>query len=238
MHNLKSCVRHIIALLVFSILILSLVPLLDTNTDLTFNALAQSSDGTNLRSPDMASDPVELLESIGSPGNLMDSVLDEVRNTNTSDTSVERSEAGSYSQGENIILSHQIIPAKDFIHLYDTYPFAIAEGSLSAKLPCDYDNSTHLRVMIGQIPKLQPANLSMEKDLSRPGYMCLYNFEIQQNSTSNKNTSVITDIVLFNTSGERVVLPNTSTFVIGVTKLYPLQNLTIPEGEGRANQTG
>jgi hypothetical protein len=168
----------------------------------------------------------------------MDSVLDEVRNTNTSDTSVEHSEAGSYSQGENIILSHQIIPAKDFIHLYDTYPFAIVEGFLSAKLPCDSDNSTHLKVMIGQIPKLQPANLSMEKDLSRPGYMCLYNFEIQQNSTSNKNTSVITDIVLFNTSGERAVLPNTSTFVIGVTKLYPLQNETFPEGEGRANQTG
>jgi hypothetical protein len=238
MHILKSCVRHIIALLVFSTLILSLVPLLDTDTDLTFNALAQLSDGTNLRTPDMASDPVELLESIGSPGNLMDSVLDEVRNTNTSDTSVEHSEAGSYSQGENIILSHQIIPAKDFIHLYDTYPFAIVEGFLSAKLPCDSENSTHLKVMLGQIPKLQPANLSMEKDLSRPGYMCLYNFEIQQNSTINKNTSVITDIVLFNTSGERAVLPNTSTFVIGVTKLYPLQNETFPEGEGRANQTG
>jgi hypothetical protein len=70
--------------------------------------------------------------------------------------------------------------------------------------------------------------LSMEKDLSRPGYMCLYNIEIQENSTSNRNMSAITDIVLFNTSGERIVLPNTSTFVIGVTKLYPLQNVTIP----------
>jgi hypothetical protein len=220
MHVLKSCFRRIISLLVLSALILSLVPLTDTNTDLTFNVLAQLSDGT----------PEELLESIGSPGNLMDSVLDEVRNTNTSDTSVDHNEADSYSQGENIILSHQIIPAKDFIHLYDTYPFAIAEGSISAKLPCDSDNSTHLRIMIGQIPKLQPANLSMEKDLSRPGYMCLYIFEIQQNSTSDRNTSAITDIVLFNTSGERTVLPNTSTFVIGVTKLYPLQNVTIRPG--------
>ena len=176
----------------------------------------------------MATDPEELLESIGSPGNLMDSVLEEVRNTNTSETSVENSEADSYSQGENIILSHQIIPAKDFIHLYDTYPFAIAEGLISAKLPCESDNSTHLKVMIGQIPKLQPANLTMEKDLSRPGYMCLYNFEIQQVSTSNRNSSSVTDIVLFNTSDERTVLPNTSTFVIGVTKLYPLQNGTLP----------
>jgi hypothetical protein len=171
----------------------------------------------------MATDPEKLLESIGSPGNLMNSVLDEVRNTNTSDKGVDYN---AYSQGENIILSHQIIPAKDFIHLYDTYPFAIAEGSVSAKLPCDSDNSTRLRIMIGEIPKLQPANLSMENDLSRPGYMCLYNFEIQENSASNRNTSAITDIVLFNTSGDRIVLPNTSTFVIGVTKLYPLQNVT------------
>lgn len=228
MHILKSRFRHIIALLVLSTLILSLVPFMDTDTNLTFNVLAQLGDGTNLRPPDMATDPEKLLESMGSPGNLMDSVLDEVRNTNTSETSVEHNGADSYSQGENIILSHQIIPAKDFIHLYDTYPFAIAEGSISAKLPCDSDNSTHLRVMIGQIPKLQPAKLSVEKDLSRPGYMCLYNFEIQQDSTSNRNTSAITDIVLFNTSGERTVLPNTSTFVIGVTKLYPLQNVTIP----------
>jgi hypothetical protein len=219
-------VRHIIALPVFSASILSLVPLIDTNTDLNFNVLAQLSDRTNLRSPDMATDPEKLLESIGSPGNLMNSVLDEVRNTNTSDKGADYNAADSYSQGENIILSHQIIPAKDFIHLYDTYPFAIAEGSVSAKLPCDSDNSTRLRIMIGEIPNLQPANLSMENDLSRPGYMCLYNFEIQENSASNRNTSAITDIVLFNTSGDRIVLPNTSTFVIGVTKLYPLQNVT------------
>lgn len=229
MHILESCYRHIIALLVVSTLIPSLVPLIDTHIDLAFNVLAQLGDGTNLRSPNIASDPEKLLESITSPGNLMDSVLDEVRNTTTSETRVDNSEANSYSQGENILLSHQIIPPKDFIHLYDTYPFAIAEGSISAKLPCDSDNSTHLRIMIGQIPKLQPANLSIEKDLSRPGYMCLYDFDIQQNSTSNRNTSAITDIVLFNTSDERTVLPNTSTFVIGVTKLYPLQNVTIPK---------
>lgn len=228
MYVLKSCFRHIIALLVLSTLIFVLVPIVDTDSDLTFNVLAQIGDGTNPRPPNMANDPEELLESMGSPGNLMDSVLDEVRNTNTSETTVDHSEADSYSQGENIILSHQIIPAKDFIHLYDTYPFAIAEGFISAKLPCESNNSTHLKVMIGQIPKLQPANLSIETDLSRPGYMCLYDFEIQQNSTSNRNTSAITDIVLFNTSGERTVLPNTSTFVIGVTKLYPLQNVTIP----------
>ena len=230
MYILKSCFRRIIALLVLNTLILSLVPLIDTHIDLTYNVLAQLGDGTNLSPPNIASDPEKLLESIGSPGNLMDSVLDEVRNTNTSDTSVDNNEANSYSQGENIILSHQIIPPKDFIHLYDTYPFAIAEGSISAKLPCDSDNSTHLRVMIGQIPQLHPANLSMVKDLSRPGYMCLYKFEIQQNSTSNRNSSAITDIVLFNTGGERTVLPNTSTFVIGVTRLYPLQNVTIPKG--------
>jgi hypothetical protein len=219
--------RYAIALLALCGLIFSLVPLIETDIDVPFDGIAQLDDRTNLRSPDMANDPEGLLESIGSPDNLMDSVLDKVRNTNTSDTSLDDNGAGIYSRGENIILSHQIIPAKDFIHLYDTYPFAIAEGSVSAKLPCDSDTSTHLRLLVGQIPKLQPANLSIEKDLSRPGYMCLYNFDIQQNSTRNSYTPVITDIVLFNTSDERTVLPNTSTFVIGVTKIHPLQNVTI-----------
>ncbi len=219
--------RYAIALLALSGLIFSLVPLIVTDIDVPFDGIAQLEDGTNLGSPDMANDPEGLLESIGSPDNLMDSVLDKVRNTNTSDTSLDDNGADLYSRGENIILSHQIIPAKDFIHLYETYPFAIAEGSVSAKLPCDSDTSTHLRLLVGQIPKLQPANLSIEKDLSRPGYMCLYNFDIQQNSTRNSYTPVITDIVLFNTSDERTVLPNTSTFVIGVTKIHPLQNVTI-----------
>jgi hypothetical protein len=219
--------RYAIAHLALSGLIFSLVPLIETDIDVPFDGKAQLDDGTNLRSADMANDPEGLLESIGSPDNLMDSVLDKVRNTNTSDTSLDDNGADLYSRGENIILSHQIIPAKDFIHLYDTYPFAIAEGSVSAKLPCDSDTSTHLRLLVGQIPKLQPANLSIEKDLSRPGYMCLYNFDIQQNSTRSSYTPVITDIVLFNTSDERTVLPNTSSFVIGITKIHPLQNVTI-----------
>jgi hypothetical protein len=197
-------------------------------SNLNYEVLAQLGGETDLRA-DMPGDPVETLEAIGSPSNLMDSVLDEVRKTDTSKTSVKHDDEYSYSQGENILLSHQIIPAKDFIHLFDTHPFAIAKGSISTKLPCDSDNSTQLRIMIGQIPKLYPVNLSMEKDLSRPGYMCLYNFEIQQNSTSNRNTLPITDIVLFNDSGERTVLPNTSTFAIGVIKLYSLQNVTILE---------
>lgn len=226
MHTLESSSLHIIALFLYSTVFIPLLPSVITNAD--SNVLAQFSNGTNLGSPSMTTGPEELLESIGSPGNLMDSVLEEVRNTTTSDTNTDISEPDSYSHGENIILSHQVIPAKDFIHLFNTHPFTITEGSISAKLPCDSDNSTPLRVMIGQIPKLHPANLSIEGELSRPGYMCLYNFEIQQNSTSIRNASAITDIVLFNTGGERMVLPNTSTLVIGVTKLHLLQNTTNP----------
>ena len=207
--------------MLFPLVVLSSISLIDNIPNLTLEVFGQVE--TNLR----PSDPVQTLEAIGSPSNLMDSVLDEVRSTDNSKMSINENGEYAYSQGENILLSHQIIPAKDFIHLYDTHPFAIAAGSVSTKLPCDSDNNTQLRIMIGQIPKLYPVNLSMEKELSKPGYMCLYNFEIQQNSTNNKNTLPITDIVLFNGSSERTVLPNTSTFVIGVTKLYPLQNITI-----------
>ena len=226
MHTSYHSSLYIVALFLYSTVIIPPFPSAITNAD--SNVLAQFGNGTNLRPPDMAAGPEDLLESIISPGNLMDSVLEEVRNTNTSGTNVDGGEPGAYSHGENIILSHQVIPAKDFIHLFDTYPFTIAEGSISAKLPCDSDNSTPLSVMIGQIPKLHPVDLTIEEDLSRPGYMCLFNFEIKQNSTSMRNASAITDIVLFNTGGERLVLPNTSTLVIGVTNLHPLQNTTNP----------
>ena len=225
MYCIKFCFSNVIVLIVVSMLYS-----MGTDHDLTFYVSAQLGVENDLRSGGVPSDPEGLVESIGSPGTLMDSVLNEVRNTDASKTSFNHSEGYTYSLGENILLSHQIIPAKDFLHLFGSRPFGIVQGSISTKLPCDSDNSTQLRIMIGQIPELYPANLSMEKDLSRPGYMCLYNFEIGQNLTKTGNTSSIpiTDIVLFNSGDERSVLPNTSTFVIGVTKLYYLKNATMP----------
>src|ERR687891_1007956 len=100
MHAVESSSLHIIALFVYSTLFNPLFPSVITNAD--SNVLAQFSNGTNLGSPSMATGPEELLESIVSPGNLMDSVLEEVRNTNTSDTNIDSSEPDSYSHGENI----------------------------------------------------------------------------------------------------------------------------------------
>ena len=50
-----------------------------------------------------------------------------------------------------------------------------------------------------------------------------------QNLTSLQRLNARTNIqaVSKDTSDERTVLPNTSTFVIGVTKIHPLQNVTI-----------
>src|ERR671918_42860 len=86
MHAVESSSLHIIALFVYSTLFIPLFPSVITNAD--SNVLAQFSNGTNLGSPSMATGPEELLESIVSPGNLMDSVLEEGRNTNTSDTKI------------------------------------------------------------------------------------------------------------------------------------------------------
>jgi hypothetical protein len=227
MYSSDSRFPYVITLLVFSTLIFSFVYLFNINVPRY--GLAQSDGNLNQRSEDIINNPEGLMESMVSPGNLMDSVIDKVRNSSTSDTNIRDTEESLYSQGESLILSHQVIPAKDFLHLYDTYPFAISEGFVAVKLPCDVDNSTHLRVLVGQIPNLQPATLNLEEDLSKPGYMCLYNLDIQQNSTKKAEILAISDVVLFNAGDERIVLPNTSSFVIGISKMYPLQNVSLVE---------
>lgn len=191
--------------------------------------IAQPGGNLNQRPEDIINNSEGLMQSIVSPDSLMESVINKVRNDSTSDTNLRDAKESLYSQGETLMLSHQVIPANDFLHLYDTFPFAISKGFIAIKLPCNVDKSTPLRILVGQIPNLQPATLTMQQDLSRPGYMCLYNLNIDQNSTGSVETSAISDIILFNTGDERVVLPNTSTFLIGITKIYPLQNVSRTE---------
>lgn len=186
-------------------------------TSLSQQELGQVSRELDVKSQEQVKNPMEMLESLGSPNDLMDSVMNTMRPNSSLDDQVGDRESIVYSQAESLTLSHQVIPAKDFIHLYSTSPFTIFEGFITAKLPCNTDNSTNLRVLVGQLPTLRPAILNMENDLSKPGYMCLYKSDIRQNSTGT--TSVISDIILFNASDERIVLPNTSTFLIGITKL-------------------
>jgi hypothetical protein len=118
-----------------------------------------------------------------------------------------------------ILLEDKIIPANDYIHLYDSTPYMITNGHIAAKLPCDASNTSPLKVLIGQAPNLTPAELEFVKPLSTPGKMCIYHVDIP-----SKAGEVVTDIAIQNPTTTEIKLPSTSSIVIGVNEIAPLQS--------------
>ncbi len=142
-----------------------------------------------------------------------------------------------------LLLAHQIIPPKDFIPLYDTSPYEILNGHLAAKIPCDANSVPSLQILIGHVPDVKPVQLQLVKGFSQPGNICFYHVDLGAATTTtthhnnsaivsvtggrsqqaNKTTTTInTDLVLSNPTADRVILPNTSTVVIGVNEIMPV----------------
>jgi hypothetical protein len=117
-----------------------------------------------------------------------------------------------------ILLEDKTIPANDYIHLYDSTPYMIINGHIAAKLPCDTSNTSPLKILIGQAPNLTPAELEFVKPLSTPGKMCIYHVDIP-----SKTGQVVTDIAIQNPTTTEIKLPSTSSVVIGVNEIAPLQ---------------
>ena len=117
-----------------------------------------------------------------------------------------------------ILLEDKSIPANDYIHLYDSTPYMIINGHIAAKLPCDANNASPLKILTGQAPNLKPAELEFVKPLSTPGKMCIYHVDIP-----SKAGEVVTDIAIQNPTTTEIKLPSTSTVVIGVNEIAPLQ---------------
>ena len=130
---------------------------------------------------------------------------------------------------QTILLEGKTLPAKDFIHLYDTTPYLIKVGHVAAKLPCDTNNKTSLNVLIGQAPKLKPAELEFIKELSTPGKMCIYHVDLESGSGENP----ITDVALQNPTDKEVKFGPTATVVIGVDEISPLT----PTGKSMGNMS-
>ena len=131
-------------------------------------------------------------------------------------------------QSAILMLAHQIIPPKDFIPLYDSSLSKIAEAHISAKIPCNGNSSSTLELLIGHTPDIKPAKLEPVKELSKPGYLCMYHTDIglAQNSSGNKmNNTTITNILLGNPSDYRIILPNTSTIIIDVNQIVALDSI-------------
>ena len=104
----------------------------------------------------------------------------------------------------------------------------IINGHIAAKLPCDTNNTSQLKILIGQAPNLKPAELEFVKPLSTPGKLCIYHVDIP-----SKAGEVVTDIAIQNTTTSEIKLPSTSSVVIGVNEIAPLQG----DGSSEGNMT-
>jgi hypothetical protein len=136
---------------------------------------------------------------------------------NTANAQGSQQQKNVVRDSETILLEGKIIPANDYIHLYDSTPYMIMNGHIAAKLPCDTSNTSPLKILIGQAPNLTPAELEFVKPLSTPGKLCIYHVDIP-----SKPGEVITDVAIQNPTANQITLQPTTTVVIGVNEITPL----------------
>jgi hypothetical protein len=160
------------------------------------------------------------------PRNMIESAIDQIRNStgsgghNNTNSSIVRDSA-------TVLLGMKVIPSRDFIPLYDSTPYKIMNGHLTAKLPCDLNSKSQLQILIGHIPNLKAVQLELVKELSKPGYTCLYQQNLLMdkantfdvNNSSKNYSSVADNMVLFNPTNGTIKLPHTSAVIIGVDEI-------------------
>jgi hypothetical protein len=138
-----------------------------------------------------------------------------------------------------VLLEGKSLPANDYIHLYDTTPYMIMNGHIAAKVPCDANSNPEVQILIGSAPDLNPADFELIAELSNPGELCLYHVDLMSNSSAttggggvNATATIITDIAISNPSNTNMTFPATSTVVIGVNEIMPIEGEHGQHGEG------
>jgi hypothetical protein len=119
---------------------------------------------------------------------------------------------------QTILLEGKTLPAKDFIHLYDSTPYMIMNGHIAMKVPCDTSSKPAVNVLIGSAPNVKPVQPDLIKELSKPGSMCLYHVDVGSDIAKK---IIQTDIAIQNPTNSTITFPPTSTFVIGVNEIMP-----------------
>ena len=114
-----------------------------------------------------------------------------------------------------LLLQDNIIPAGDFIHLYDSTPYHIMNGHIALKVPCEDDSTSPIQVLVGSAPNMTAATLENVPPLSTPGEQCLYHMDLMPSG----NVTTLTDIALSNTGEENIEFPPTSSVVIGINEV-------------------
>jgi hypothetical protein len=117
-----------------------------------------------------------------------------------------------------LLLQGQTIPAKGFLHIYDSTPYMINAGHVAIHVPCDVNAKADVNVLIGPAPDFKVVEPELIKELSQPGNMCLYHADID----SDPGKKVYqTDVALLNNSTQPITFPPSSTAVVGVNEIQP-----------------
>ena len=234
--------------------------LLAENNASKINSTIGKFETTTKPSPGLTSNPANILESFMSPKALLASTIDQIRNStqrndsSNNETSVRNQTIFVQNPGV-LLLSHQIIPPKDFIPVYDAMPYEISNAQVSVKLPCDSNSKPSLQLLAGQFSELEPAKLRLIPTLSQPGYMCMYyaNLGSMNNNTlistadnihkvdGTRKSGIVTYIELFNPTEHRIILPSTASISVSVNQIKPLekrnQNTGVTQTTPTLNQT-
>jgi hypothetical protein len=147
-----------------------------------------------------------------------------VGNLNISNAQTEEEEASHAEEtnvvrdSQTILLEGKTLAANDFIHIYDTTPYIIMNGHIAAKLPCDENSESPIKILIGAAPNLTAADFEMISELSTPGTACLYHVDLVSEHNGNASAT-ITDIAIQNPSQDDVSFGPSSSVVVGINEI-------------------
>ena len=140
-------------------------------------------------------------------------------NSSFAQSESEESECSNVVRDSTVVLLEgKALGANDFIHLYDSTPYMIMNGHVAAKLPCDDNSESPVKVLIGSAPNLSTADLELVSDLSSPGVSCLYHADLQSTPEGNAS-SIVTDIAIQNPTGDQISFGSTDSVVIGINEI-------------------
>jgi hypothetical protein len=186
-----------------------------------------------------------VIESFLSPKVLLASAIDQIRNSTTSGDNKLNNGSLSFSASyKTLLLARQIIPPKDFILLFNIPPSGISNGQIFAKLPCNANYTSPLKLFIVETNsglKIQTRLIDLQVigDISRPEYTCVYwatvpntasimmhraiNNSVQNTTKSNSGldpAQTINSIGLLNPTNYQQVLPPTSSLTLGFNDTF------------------
>jgi hypothetical protein len=154
-----------------------------------------------------------------------------ISNAQTEDEASPSEETNVVRDSATILLEGKTLAANDFIHIYDTTPYIIMNGHVAAKLPCDDNSESSIKVLIGSAPNLTAADFELISELSTPGTACLYHVDLASHQGGNAS-NIITDIAVQNPSGDQVSFGPTTSVVVGINEIVKGAHEAHAEGEG------